>query len=210
MVSNQARCLLTEHSTERGIGHEAMDAPREQMSVAQGHQEAVSPVLDQIGAASDLGRNDGPASSHRFEQGQGLAGALTGRQEHIDDSEPFVQIGAISQKMNLVADATLSHEALEPGSMRTVTDDQEVNVVAHELDDVGRPNQVLEAAASLQPPDRRQKVGSFRDAQFRGQRGPRSAASKIGNPGWDNSVGVRFRGRQGWSIGDRLASGTAS
>ena len=72
----------------------------------------------------------------------------------------------MAKEVYLVADLDLIAIASQPISLRAVSDNQEVNVVANDLQEVGRPDRVLDSFLRPKPAHDADQPALFGQAQF--------------------------------------------
>jgi hypothetical protein len=70
-------------------------------------------------------------------------------------------IAPLAEKVNHVRDATLLGIPLQPAAMRPVTDNQDVHIVPHALDEIRRPDDILEPLLRPEPADGPNQPGIF-------------------------------------------------
>ena len=118
----------------------------------------------------------GTPGGHRLQDRVGLPFVAAGRPEDVEVRHESRHVVAMPEEVDLVANLHLVAEPLQPAAMRPVAEDQQVDVVADDFQQVGRPDGVLHPFLRPQPPDQADQAAVLGQAQL-GEDLPAGAAA---------------------------------
>ena len=125
------------------IFKELMGVAGESGTIAYGHEKAGLSMKNKIAGAGRVAGHYRNSGGHGFQNDTGLVFIGTGRPEQVEVRHKPGQIAAQAEEMHKVGDADLIAEPPELFAVWSIADNEQVNVLADDLQQVGGPNGIL-------------------------------------------------------------------